>query len=196
MNDAESSEAALAKLSELLEASGARWVVGGSTGLALRGAELGRAPRDVDLYADGRDVRPIHERLAGFAIDVPAEDETDKYRSILSHYDLHGTIVELVGQFRVAARDSVYETEVSDFLFPSGDEVRLEGRSVVLVPLAHELVFNLLRDRRDRAEATGALMAADPERHRPLLERLLERNRISEEIVALARTYAGCGECR
>ncbi|MFC5403827.1 nucleotidyltransferase domain-containing protein [Cohnella soli] len=194
MNDAGRMEETLAKLAELLEGSGARWVVGGSTGLALRGAKLGRAPRDVDLYADANDVRAIHERLSEFALDAPAEDETDKYRSILSHYHIGGTVVELVGQFRVAARNSVYKTEVSEFLYPMGHEVRIAGKNVVLVPLAHELVFNLLRDRVDRVEMVGALITADSRLHVTQLEKLLARNHISEEVTAAARTYAARDE--
>lgn len=184
---------ALRRLAELLEDCDARWVVGGSTGLALRGAKLERAPRDLDVYADREAVIAIHERLADYALDGPADNETDRYRSVLSHYKLEDTIVELVGDFRIAARGSVYRTEVDHSLYPSGDSVNAEGMTVMLIPLGHELIFNLLRDRMDRAEVAGRLMAADADRQLPLLRALIERNRLADEIAEQAIRLATGG---
>ncbi len=181
---------ALRRLAELLEGCDARWVVGGSTGLALRGAKLERAPRDLDVYADREAIRAIHERLAAYALDGPADNETDRYRSVLSHYKLEDTIVELVGDFRIAARGSIYQTEVEMTLYPSGNPVDAEGMTVMLIPLGHELIFNLLRDRMDRAEVAGRLIAKDAERQLPLLRELIDRNRlapdVAEQAIALA----------
>lgn len=184
---------ALRRLAELLEGCDARWVVGGSTGLALRGAKLDREPRDLDIYADREAIRAIHERLAIYALDGPADNETDRYRSILSHYKLEDTVVELVGEFRIAARGSVYQTEVERTLYPSGDPVNAEGITVMLIPLGHELIFNLLRDRMDRAEVAGRLIAADAERQLPLLRALIERNRVAPDVAEQALRLAAGG---
>ena len=128
---------ALKRLAELLDGCDARWVVGGSTGLALRGAKLDREPRDLDIYADRDAVYAIHQRLAAYAMDGPAESETDRYRSVLSHYKLEDTIVELVGDFRIEARESVYQTEVEHSLYPYGDSLLTGGMTVKQIGRAH-----------------------------------------------------------
>lgn len=184
--------AALAALADRLEGCGAQWVVGGSTGLSIRGAELDRAPRDLDIYTDENQIHKMHEKLAELAADTPTLSETELYRSILAHYSAEGTDVELVGGFRVTALSSSYRTDVSAILYPQGDSVSIDGREVRLVPLGHELLFNLLRKREDRAEAAGSLMRLEPEKHIPVLEKLLAANSIAPEVAAKARRYA-CG---
>lgn len=184
---------ALKRLAELLDGCDARWVVGGSTGLALRGAELERAPRDLDIYADRDAVYAIHERLAAYALDGPDDNETERYRSVLSHYKLEDTIVELVGDFRIAARGSVYQTEVEHSLYPFGETVNADGMTAMLIPLGHELIFNLLRDRMDRAKVAGRLIAMDAKRQLPLLRALIERNRLGDDVAREAIWLATIG---
>ncbi|WP_256757278.1 nucleotidyltransferase domain-containing protein [Cohnella sp. WQ 127256] len=181
---------ALARLAAMLDGCKATWVVGGSTGLVLRGAKLDRAPRDLDIYVDNASVSIVHERLSSYALDEPVDNQTERYQSILSHYNIIGTQVELVGDFRVSAYQSLYTTEVSPFLFPNSDKISVEGYEVPLVPLGHELIFNLLRDRKDRAEVVGHLIRQAPERHLPILHALLKRNSISSDIAAEALNLA------
>jgi hypothetical protein len=177
---------ALKHLAELLDGCDAKWVVGGSTGLALRGAKLDTAPRDLDVYADRDAVRGIHERLASYAVDGPEDNETQRYRSVLSHYRIADTVVELVGDFRIAARGSTYITEVEQLLYPHGDIADAAGMKVRLVPLGHELIFNLLRDRMDRAEVAGNMIAANALRHWTTLRELIERNQLADDVAEQA----------
>lgn len=185
MNDADS-VTGLARLAQILDGCGARWVVGGSTGLALRGAQLDRAPRDLDIYADESSVWKIHDRLQADVIDGPVWSETERYKSMLSHYRLDSITVELVGQFQVEALDSRYVTEVDAVLFPLADRVELHTGVVQLIPLGHELIFNLLREREDRATAAARLIASHPERHMPIMQQLIARNVLSEQVVNAA----------
>jgi hypothetical protein len=173
---------ALMRLAGLLEGCDVPWVVGGSTGLALRGARLERAPRDLDVYLDKESVSLVHDRLKAYALDEPESNATERYRSILSHYRLEDTLVELVGDFRVSALQSVYSTEVGDFLFPFSDKVQLDGHEIPLVPLAHELIFNMLRERKDRALLAGELIHLQSDLHLPILLALLRRNRVSRDV--------------
>jgi hypothetical protein len=182
---------AVSLLAEKLRGCEARWVVGGSTGLSMRGASLERPPRDLDVYADRSSVPILFARLSEFAVDGPAQNETERYSSILSHYNMQNTIVELVGQFRVRALQSDYMTEVDDVLFPNADIHKMNGYEVRLVPLAHELIFNLLRERMDRAAIVGHLIANDPAHHLPLLHTLLEKNKISSKVAQHALSLAG-----
>jgi hypothetical protein len=185
---------ALARLSGALDGCGALWVVGGSTGLALRGADLGRPPRDLDLYADEEDAVRLHERLAEYAVDEPAESVTGIYRSILSHYRIAGAAVELVGGFRVRTESSRYSTEVRECLHPLGETWSADGYPVRLTPLGHELIFNVLRQRPDRCRAAGDLIRQHPDRHLAALGRLLARSGLSEEDAAAVLRYAGVSE--
>jgi len=105
---------------------------------------------------------------------------------VLSHYDLGAAVAELVGGFRIEARQSVYTTEVAAVLHPQGDSADVGGQTVRLAPPAHELLFNLLRERTDRALLAAELIRRQPSRHVPTLRQLLERNAISAEVAAEA----------
>lgn len=99
------------------------------------------------MYVDDEDVDLVHRLLQAYALDEPESSVTDKYRSTLSHYRIAGAMVELVGGFRVSACDSVYLTEVRQVLYPACDRIELGGAILPIVPLGHELIFNLLRER-------------------------------------------------
>lgn len=175
---------ALSAFAAQTEDCSARWVVGGSAGLALRGARLASAPRDLDIYADAAAAAALHERLAGWASDGPAWDETGRYRSLLSHYRYGGVTIELVGDFEVQVPDSRYRTEVDAFLYAHGDDwaPHVGARPIRLMPLGHELIFNLLRERRDRALEAARLIRSEPEAHMPALRRLAARQSLSAGI--------------
>ncbi|WP_123040815.1 hypothetical protein [Cohnella candidum] len=181
---------AVADLAGRLSGIGAVWVVGGSTGLAMRGADIGRAPRDLDLYADEADAARIHRALAASAVDEPAWSSTERYRSMLSHYTVAGTPVELVGEFRIETGGSLYRTEVASVLYPEGDSIAAGPHAVRLVPLGHELIFNVLRDRPDRCGLIGRLIREQPMLHMPALENLLKRNVLAPEAAKLVWRYA------
>lgn len=162
----------------------ARWLVGGSAGLALRGARLASAPRDLDIYADADAAKALHMRLAEWATDVQAWDETGRYRSLLSHYRYGGVTIELVGDFEIHIPGSRYLTEVDAFLYAHGDDWFPHDRtpSIRLMPLGHELIFNVLREREDRALEAARLIRADPQAHLRTLELLAARQSLSEGI--------------
>jgi hypothetical protein len=176
-------------LAQRLNSAGSLWVIGGSSGLAMRGADLGRPPRDLDIYADEEDVPLLHARLADLALDEPERDETGRYRSILSHYDAGGTVVELVGAFQVRSGDSEYRTEVRRLLHPLGESFKAGEMEVRLVPLGHELIFNVMRERPDRCRIIGEMIRSDPGRHLPALKRIVSCNKLSAETVRQVRQY-------
>lgn len=188
MNATYAQEAA-AQLAKRLHSCGALWVLGGSTGLAMRGAELARAPRDIDLYADDADARLIHAHLQKWATDTPQLSVTARYRSVLSHYELKGSTVELVGDFRIETDGCRYRTEVADMLHPNGDSLFVQGAEIRLVPLGHELIFNVLRNRPDRCALIGRMIRQQPERHLPTLHALLQRNELTAQALRQIALY-------
>ncbi|EXX91366.1 hypothetical protein BG52_10665, partial [Paenibacillus darwinianus] len=184
MTESDAIERALGEIARRLTDSGASWVVGGSAGLMLRGIALPRPPRDLDIYADVGDCGLIHERLAAYATDKPVRSVTAIYESLLSHYEIAGVAVELVGGFVVSANEGRYEVKVPDGLLKDAEWLKLGGTEaapvrVPLVPLAHELWFNRLRGRADRFELVAAVMAEQPDRHEPALRRLEAANRLT-----------------
>lgn len=182
---------AVAALAGRMQSCAALWVLGGSTGLGMRGARLTSTPRDIDIYADAEDARRIHAHLQSWSTDAQQVSTTERYRSVLSHYAVAGATVELVGDFRIDTADSHYKTEVAQMLHPAGDSCRAGEYPVRLVPLGHELIFNILRGRQDRCELVGEMIRRQPDRHAPLLRELLVRNRLSEDDRRLACHYAG-----
>lgn len=173
-------EAALALIAERAKNSGLAWVVGGSAGLMLGGLPLASEPRDLDLYIDDAEFDRLYLLLQSYAIDEPVLSETGMYRSQLCHFVIEGIEVELVGGFVVRAQESVYATEVAELLKPLSMPVKLRsGQNVYVVPLAHELWFNVLRDRSDRYELIIEAFANSLSEHWGALEQLERRNTLA-----------------
>ena len=171
---------ALWKTAAALEPEQSDWLLGGSCGLLLQGVELGRDPRDIDIYTDSCHVSALHNKLRHWAAGDPEFDREGMYESLLAKYELDRYPLELVGGFKVASGQSRYRVEVDGLLGFYAMEAVLEGNgsalALKLMPLAHELVFNVLRDRPDRYEPIARAIRRDKTRHTGLLERILERN--------------------
>jgi hypothetical protein len=185
---------ALRQVQVLLKETKIAWLVGGSCGLLLQGVPLATAPRDLDLYVDSEGAQELHQALSEYSIDQQAEDHTAIYHSILSHYSIAGTKVELVGGFEVNTNGSNYKVEV-DFLSEccshlyelttddgsAGDTGKIK-ETLRLMPLEHELIFNVLRNRPDRYEAIAAVMRSRQSKLSKAMEELLARNSLSEGV--------------
>ena len=155
----------------------APWLVGGSCGLALHAVPIGAAPRDVDIYVDADGAAAFHSALLDYASDVQQFSETERYRSTLSHYDIGGVVVELVAGFEVRAAGADYRIDIGGAIGRHALRLDVGGEPVGVMPLAHELAFNLLRERADRYEAIAAAMRADLEAHLPALRDIVADNR-------------------
>jgi hypothetical protein len=174
---------ALAAVMKATESSKAKWIVGGSASLMLRGLPLSTEPRDLDIYCDDKDVASLYESLKAFAIDEPTLSITDMYRSTLSHYLIHDVQVELVGGFHVRAGGNHYETMVRELLIPHAEQMQWIERAnpAFIVPLAHELWFNFLRSRLDRVELIIQAFAEAPARHEAALHAIEASNALTLE---------------
>jgi hypothetical protein len=170
---------ALEAIAGAVAPTGAKWLVGGSTGLLLRGIELPAPPRDLDIYADDEAAQAIHAALRPFAVDEQQLSVSPIYRSLLSHYDIEGVQVELVGGFVVASGAERYAVEVEDVLEPMRTTIEVGAQTVGVVPLAHEFWFNVLRARRDRTELIGRRIREELALHLDALDLIVSRNRFS-----------------
>ncbi|MDR6549457.1 nucleotidyltransferase domain-containing protein [Paenibacillus qinlingensis] len=165
----------------LQQAHNVQWLIGGSCGLLLHNVDIGRTPRDLDIYIDLKDVHTVHMLLEPYATDRPELSETSIYASILSHYNIEGHLVEVVGDFKVKALDSMYQVEVSYLRENFYSPAYVEGQEVPRMPLAHEFLFNVLRNRPDRYEPILRTMKAYPEQHMKALRELINRNQWGHE---------------
>lgn len=182
---------ALRKAAAALDPVRPAWLLGGSCGLLLQGVELGRTPRDIDIYSDSVHVPLLHGRLQSWAAGEPVLDREGIYESMLSRYELNGYSLELVGGFKVSAGQSRYNVEVDRLLALHAPACVLENRTLRLMPLAHELVFNVLRDRPDRYVPVAEVIRRDEAHHIGLLERILERNEWDYNHRTLISSLAG-----
>lgn len=157
-------------------------LLGGSCGLLLQGVRLAETPNDIDLYAEASDVTELFDQLRPFATKQPVLSETERYRSVLSRFNILGMKVELVGGFEVATTEGQYTVNISR-LKDNCSTVPIGGTRVGLMPLAHELVFNLLRERSDRYEAIAEKMREEPLLHRPALSTIIKNNSLSEGLI-------------
>lgn len=176
---------ALAALAKLLHDSSAKWIVGGSAGLLLRGLPLSAMPRDIDIYCDEEDLPFIYAALQKYAVDAPHYSETNIYRSTLAHFEIKGMPIELVGGFKVDAAKSSYEVRVSDLLIPYGERFSTPNCDypLMVVPLAHELWFNQLRGREDRVELIAKAFMKMRGIHEPALQAIEKSNHFTAAAV-------------
>ena len=165
----------------LQQALNVRWLIGGSCGLLMHNVDIGRSPRDLDIYIDLKDVHIVHTLLQPYAIDSPELSETPIYASMLSHYRIDGHAIEVVGDFKVKALESLYQVEVEYLGENYYCSATVEEQEVPLMPLAHEFLFNILRNRPDRYEPILRTMQAKPDKHMPALTDLMKRNHWGHE---------------
>ncbi|ANA82027.1 hypothetical protein PVOR_13464 [Paenibacillus vortex V453] len=191
LNDLPELEKVLAAAIHRLNRAYTAWLLGGSCSLLLQDVKLDKPPRDIDLYTDAEGVHPLHETLASAAVDAPRLDQEGMYSSILSHYVINEVPIELVGSFQINSSGSSYRVEIESLLYQAAPESRIRDAAVRLMPLSHELVFNVLRDRQDRYEAIGEAILKDKDNHIPLLQQLISRNRLSVEHLEILNRLMG-----
>ncbi|RUT36095.1 hypothetical protein EJP77_03650 [Paenibacillus zeisoli] len=158
-----------------------RWLVGGSCGLWLQSIALEQAPRDIDVYTDLTGARDLHEILGIRSIDEQVFDESGIYVSLLSHYQMGQYVLELVGGFEIKTEGSHYKVEIEELLSGQAPIVQLETEQLRLMPLSHEFLFNVLRDRPDRYVPIARAICLHTEDHLPLLRDLITRNKWSQK---------------
>jgi len=183
MTEHERIHKALAAVKKATESCQAQWIIGGSASLMLRGLQLSKAPRDLDIYCDEEDVHALYKALEPFAQDQPTLSVNHMYRSTLCHFLIHDIQVELVGGFEVSARGNRYETMVNEILMPYSEQVFLndDDSCAAIVPLAHELWFNFLRERMDRVELIVDAFATNPLLHKEALLVIEANNTFTDE---------------
>lgn len=173
-------DAALSILQLKLKPLSGSWLVGGSCGLMLQGMPLDSPPRDLDIYVDATEVNKVHNSLKHYAVDQLQFSETPRYQSMLSHYHIGDVTVECVGNFCVRHAGSRYQVSIASCLFQHRACVSLGGEMLYCMPLAHELVFNILREREDRYMAIASMMSAEKQRYLPALIEIIQNNQFSE----------------
>ncbi len=177
-------------LHRLLEPTQAQWLLGGSMGLMLRGLPCIQQPRDIDIYIDHKDSARVHEALHAFASHPPRFSETDMYESTLCHYYVLGVQVEVVCDFRVQTLSCLYQVEVAVLATYFQEFAKLdESVNIPVIPLAHELLFNLLRQRSDRYVLIASWIELNPKLHVPALTYLLHIHTWSDEILQKVNEY-------
>lgn len=135
-----------------LNGSDAPWLLGGSTGCLLQNVRLERKPNDLDIYTDRRFIDRLEETLTEWTVEAVHYSKTVRYSSFLSRCSVARVEVELVADLSVSAESGKYHVEVEDLLMHFASNFQLENETISLMPLEHELIFNLLRDREDRFE--------------------------------------------
>ncbi|WP_340024451.1 hypothetical protein MHI24_04925 [Paenibacillus sp. FSL K6-1096] len=180
-------ETALSRIVDELDFCGTSkppvWLLGGSCGLLLHGVQLSAPPRDIDLYCDLEDTPLLHQALQRYTVSRPEEDFSGGCYSQRGLYYLGEVKVELVGGFRIGSSSAQYAVDVG-MLQAHAPVYYYEGIGrVPLMPLAHELVFNLLRGREDRCQAIVGMIRENLAVHLPLLYQLIDENRLEGSLL-------------
>jgi hypothetical protein len=167
----------------LLKDKNVDWLVGGSTGLLLQGVPITQPPRDLDIYVDASSASVIYDVLKKYATDELIKSQTGIYVSMLSHFQIADVQIELVGGFEVKVELSHYCVEISELLFEYRVSYETKGHCIGLMPLAHELVFNLLRQRPDRYRAIAEKMRTNPSHYLIPLNKIMDRNTFAPDFI-------------
>lgn len=167
----------LTEIAQAFESASPAWLLGGSCALWLQGVDIASAPKDIDLFVDEPDAPIFHQLLTKWSVDKPMLDEDHAYRSLRSHYLHTGIEIELVGGFHIYPDHSSYQVEIG-MLDQHRCDVWLHGIQIPVMPLSHELLFNIMRQRADRYEAIAAVMSRDWQYHLPLLNSIIAQNHI------------------
>lgn len=168
--------AAMKELHDRLSGLEGKWLIGGSCNLMMQHVQLQAEPRDLDVYADQQHIPLIDQLLREYASDRPEYSETPIYRSILSHYKIAGVEIELVGDFTVVSAGSHYHVALQEQIAQYGVNYTIDHDSYRLMPLAHELIFNLLRHREDRYHPIADVMTRQIDAHIPALQAIIAGN--------------------
>lgn len=140
----------LVSLCERLNQLDIPWLVGGSTSCLLQKVGLDRKPNDLDVYTDCRYLDQIEPFLLDWCIEPVQYSQTERYESYLGRYRIHLTETELVANLTVRMANGRYDVEVGALLRRYAPTVEIGTERIPLMPLEHELIFNLLRGREDR----------------------------------------------
>jgi hypothetical protein len=182
----------LEKISSLLNLISVPWLLGGSVSLILRGLSLATPPRDLDIYIDEQDADVIYQVLAPYEINSPQFSQTNQYSSILSHYEIYGIRIEVVCAFRVHALNCCYKVEASHFAMQFAEYPTIARfASLPLTPLAHELFFNVLRQRSDRYTLIANWMNQHLDLYAPAITYILQHNQWDQTILTKIGTILG-----
>lgn len=192
MDHAASIQRALEVVYQTIQPLKLPWMVGGSVGLQLRGLPIEKQPRDVDVYIDETHMQMIHLALQDYALHQPVFSKTAIYQSTLGHYQIETIQVEIVGSFCVHARDCRYEVKVDEYANRFLTFTSLPSHiEIPLMPLAHEYVFNLLRQRPDRYAPIAEMIQSNWLDHQPTMNYILQHNEWSPEILLQMKNDLG-----
>lgn len=182
-------ETALMRIAEALDLSRMEqppvWLLGGSCALLLHNVALGKPPADIDLYADLEDAVLLHQALSCYSADEgPEEDYSGNCYSRRSRYLVCGVKVELVCGFRIGVPPFGYTVDVHTLLRYAPVSRINTLRPIRLMPLAHELLYNMLRGRMERCRAIAGRMHSSRQLHTLLLNKLADQNGLASSCLA------------
>jgi hypothetical protein len=185
---------ALEILAQRWGAQAVPWLLGGSCGLALHGVPLVQPPRDIDIYIDQTSMARLHACMQDDAHTPPRYSQTDQYASTLANYVIEGVVVELVAGFCVRIDGATYTVRVNDTLTTYATSRDVGGHPISLMPLAHEYIFNCMRQREERIRAIHTIASQHPE-YGACFQRLLQTNTFSPYWLARMTKSHPFGTC-
>lgn len=97
----------LHKVHDRLRGREIRWIVVGSTGLALRGLPL--EPHDIDIMSDDIGAYEIERAFSEFVKKQVSLRESKTLRSHFGELEIDGVKVEIMGDLRIRSPDGTWE---------------------------------------------------------------------------------------
>lgn len=178
---------------ERLNRTGIPWLVGGSTACVLQGVPYLHKPNDLDIYIDRHSIEDVKRMLDDWEIVPVQTAKTEVYSSYLSRCCVNATEVEFIANMTVRTATGHYKVEVDNLLMIYATEVIVKDMPAPVIPLEHEMVFNLLREREDRFGPIGETLRKKGV-NRGLWSALQERNELPLDFWERASALMGLAD--
>lgn len=168
----------LKKVANGLNSLNCNWAIGGS--LMLYFHNIVSSPNDIDILISAKDVDKAKGFLdtIGADLNLPYKDSFKTER--FCGYDVDGTTIELIGDFKVVTSTGIYEFILDESAITK--EISLDNIKVPTTSLEDWFVaYSVMNDPKGRIPLLKEYFSKFGSKHKNLLERSLNQN-IPEDI--------------
>jgi predicted nucleotidyltransferase len=131
-------------VSQKLRGQKIRWVLVGSTSLALQGVRL--KPEDIDILTDKEGAFEINKLLKEYETEPVRFKESDRFQSYLGRFKIKEVNVEVMGNLKIKIGNEWIPSE----RLVSRRTINIEGMGLPVFPLKKELeLYEKLGRRKD-----------------------------------------------
>jgi hypothetical protein len=134
--------AALKIINEKLKSRKIRWVLAGTTGLALQGVEI--SPNDIDILTDKEGALKINELLKEYEVKPVKFRRSKIFESYFGKFKISNVEVDVIGNLRVKLSNRWKSVELLS------NTVEMDGTKIRVYPIREALkAYRIMKRKKD-----------------------------------------------